>query len=90
MADMGHIVATSNLKKLWKIALYLSLTLIGVGVSAVLLGLFGTLRPLDALGEARDNCGVLDFAPVPNGYGLVATSHSTTCDYGFGWGGTTT
>jgi hypothetical protein len=90
MADMGHIVATSNLKKLWKIALYLSLTLIGVGVAAVLLGLFGTLRPLDALGEASDNCVVGDFAPVPNGYGLVATAHSTTCGYGFIHGDQTT
>lgn len=66
---------------MWKIALYLSLTVSGVGVAAVLLGLYGTLLPIESLGEASDNCAREDFAPVPNGYGLVATAHFTTCDY---------
>ncbi|HTX15596.1 MAG TPA: hypothetical protein VMD77_09905 [Candidatus Baltobacteraceae bacterium] len=67
--------------KLWKIALYLVLTIAAVGVAVILLGLFGTLRPLDALGEASDNCAREDFSPVPNGYGLVATAHFTSCGY---------
>jgi hypothetical protein len=68
-------------KKLWKIALYVLLTVSGVGVAGILLGLYGTLRPIDALGEASDNCAREDFSPVPNGSGLVATSHFTTCGY---------
>lgn len=67
--------------KLWKIALYLLLAVSGVGVAGILLGLYGTLRPIDALGEASDNCAREDFSPVPNGSGLVATAHFTSCGY---------
>lgn len=67
--------------KLWKIALYLLLALSGVGVAVILLGLYGTLRPIDALGEASDNCAREDFSSVPNGSGLVATAHFTSCGY---------
>lgn len=67
--------------KLWKMALYSLLTVSGVGVIVILLGLYGTLRPIDALGEASDNCAREDFSPVPNGSGLVATAHFTSCGY---------
>ncbi|HTV60311.1 MAG TPA: hypothetical protein VMJ93_15670 [Verrucomicrobiae bacterium] len=67
--------------KLWKIALCSLLAVSGIGVVVILLGLYGTLRPLDALGDASDSCAREDFAPVPNGAGLVATTHFTTC----GW-----
>ncbi|MGO9590307.1 MAG: hypothetical protein ACLP3K_09730 [Candidatus Acidiferrales bacterium] len=64
-----------------KIARYLLLAVSGVGVAIILFGLYKTLRPIDALGEASDNCAREDFSPVPNGSGLVATAHFTTCDY---------
>ena len=67
--------------KLGKIARYLLLAVSGVGVAIILFGLYKTLRPIDALGEASDNCAREDFSPVPNGSGLVATAHFTTCDY---------
>ncbi len=67
--------------KLGKIARYLLLAVSGVGVSVILFGLYKTLRPIDALGEASDNCVREDFSPVPNGSGLVATAHFTSCDY---------
>lgn len=62
-------------------ALYLLLSASGVGVAIILIVLYANLRPLDALGEASDNCVVDDFSPVPNGSGLVATGHVTFC----GW-----
>jgi hypothetical protein len=67
--------------KLWQIVLYSLLTVCGAGIAVILLGLYGTLRPLDALGEDSDNCVRQDFSPVPNGSGLIATAHSTSCDY---------
>lgn len=67
--------------KLWKIALYLLLTVSGVSMAVILLGLYGTLRPIDTLGEASDNCAREDFSPVPNGSGFVATAHLTSCGY---------
>lgn len=64
-----------------KIARYLLLAVSGVGVAVILFGLYKTLRPIDALGEASDNCVREDFSPVPNGSGFVATAHFTSCDY---------
>src|SRR5579864_6058489 len=67
--------------KLGKIARYLLLAVSVIGASGTLFGLYGTLRPQDALGVASDNCVREDFSPVPNGSGLVATAHFTSCDY---------
>lgn len=67
--------------KVGKIARYLLLAVSGVGIAVILFGLYKTLRPIDALGEASDNCVREEFSPVPNGSGLVATAHFTSCDY---------
>jgi hypothetical protein len=64
-----------------KTALYLVLTASVAGVAMTLIVLYANVSPLDALGKASDSCVVGDFSPVPNGSGLVATGHVTSC----GW-----
>jgi hypothetical protein len=53
----------------------------GLGVAIILFGLYKTLRPIDALGEASGNCVREDFSPLPNGSRLVATANLTSCDF---------
>ena len=45
---------------------------------------------LDPQGEADENCIYQDLGSVPNGAGLVATAHVTSCGYFIAHGGETT
>jgi hypothetical protein len=52
-----------------------------LGIIVLLRGVYVQLGPLDSLGEDSDNCARGDVSSVPNGAGMVATEHLTTCDY---------
>ncbi|SRR5258706_7135489 len=73
-----------------KIARYFILTVSGFGIAVVLFGLYGMIRPLDSLGEADDNCARQDFPSIPNGNGMIATSHVIDCTYFIAHGEETT
>lgn len=73
-----------------KLVRYFVLTVSVLGVAVVVFGLYIMLRPQGSLGEASDNCVREDFPAVPNGSGMVATSHTVSCDYFIAHGEETT
>jgi len=62
-------------------ARFLLLVVSLIGVVPALFGLYVAIRPVDSLGLADKNCATEIFPPVPNGEGMVATAHETSCDY---------
>jgi hypothetical protein len=72
--------------KLRRAGLYLLLTLSIFVVSS----LVKLRNSLDPKGEADENCMLLDLGSVPNGAGLVANAHLTSCGYFIAHGGETT
>lgn len=62
-------------------ARYFVLVVSVLGIIVLLRGVYVQLGPLDSLGEDSDNCARGDVSSVPNGAGMVATEHLTTCDY---------
>jgi hypothetical protein len=62
-------------------ARYFVLVVSVLGIIVLLRGLYIQLGPLDSLGEVSDNCARGDLPSVPNGAGMVATEHFTSCGY---------
>jgi hypothetical protein len=62
-------------------ARYFVLVVSVLGIIVLLRGLYFQLGPLDSLGEDSDNCARGDVLSAPNGAGMVATAHTTSCDY---------
>jgi hypothetical protein len=73
-----------------KIARYFLLTVSVLGIALVVIDLYAVLRPQDPLGVANYDCIKGDLSSVPNGSGLVATAHVTSCSFGLAHGAETT
>jgi hypothetical protein len=73
-----------------KVARYFLLVVSVLGIALVLDDLYIVLRPQDPLGEASNNCIKGDLPSVPNGTGMVATAHVTSCSFGLAHGAETT
>jgi hypothetical protein len=72
------------------VARYFFLAVSVLGIAMVLFGLYIMLRPRDSLGNANDSCARQDFPSIPNGSGMVATSHTIDCTYFIAHGEETT
>jgi hypothetical protein len=73
-----------------KVVRYFLLSASIFGIAIVLFGLSIMLRPRDSLGEADGNCARQDFPSIPNGNGMIATSHLVDCTYFIAHGEETT
>ena len=78
------------MSKLGKVARYFLLVVSVLGIVLVLKFLYDDIGPSDSLGEDSDNCARGDLPSIPNGSGMVATAHFTSCTYGFAHGLETT
>jgi hypothetical protein len=76
--------------KLGQFARYFFLAASVLAIFVVLDDLYIVLRPQDPLGEASNNCIKGDLPSVPNGTGMVATAHVTSCSFGLAHGAETT
>ena len=73
-----------------KVARYFFLVVSVLGIALVIDDLYIVLRPQEPLGEASNNCIKGDLPSVPNGTGMVATAHVTSCSFGLAHGAETT
>jgi hypothetical protein len=78
------------ISRLAKFARYSLLAISVLGIFWVLDGLYVMYRPQDALGVANGDCAQGELRAVPNGAGIVATSHVTSCSFGLAHGAETT
>ncbi len=73
-----------------KVSSYFMLVVSVLGIAVFLHNLYIVLRPQDPLGEANYDCIKGDLPSIPNGSGLVATAHVTSCSFGLAHGAETT
>jgi hypothetical protein len=78
------------MSKFGKVARYFLLVVSVLGVVLVLKFSYDDIGPYDSLGEASDKCARGDLPSVPNGSGMLATAHFTSCSYGLAHGAETT
>jgi hypothetical protein len=69
--------------RLWfcKVLRYFALVLSAFWSLAVLACCYSVFRVVDPQGESSENCIRSDLPSNPNGFGMIATAHTTYCDY---------